>query len=150
MKTRINLTLLMLFLTAGSVFSQKTSTGKQQFFADYPASIEVSSNILQNAFSAVPGSTVSIPFSNQFIYSGTVLSNEVKYANLQSVIIKSAAFGNALFQISKIINDDKSITYTGRIVHHDALDGYELKKDNNNNYRIQKFETNKVLQDCSF
>ena len=150
MKTRINLTLLMLFLTAGSVFSQKTSTGKQQFFADYPASIEVSSNILQNAFSAVPGSTVSIPFSNQFISSGTVLSNEVKYANLQSVIIKSAAFGNALFQISKIINDDKSITYTGRIVHHDALDGYELKKDNNNHYRIQKFETNKVLQDCSF
>jgi hypothetical protein len=73
----------------------------------------------------------------------------MKYQNLQSVLIRSEQFENALLQVSKITNNDKSISYVGRIINQNALDGYEIKKDLANNYRLQKFETKSILQDCS-
>ncbi|MEO7522865.1 MAG: hypothetical protein ABIT58_02160 [Ferruginibacter sp.] len=65
-------------------------------------------------------------------------------------MIKSPVFGNAVFQLSRITNNDKSFSYSGRIINSEAADGYEIKKDNNDNYRFIKFETKKILQDCSF
>ena len=91
-------------------------------------------------FTAIPGETISLSFSEEFAYTGTVLSNEIKYNNLQSVIIKSAAYQNSLLQLSKITNTDNSFSYVGRIINPEAADGFELKKENNS-YRLQKIET---------
>ena len=151
MKTISKILLLLLCCqVTNPVFSQRTDNSKKAIFAAYPNSISLSKNTLQQTFSAIPGETINVAFSDQFIYNGTVMSNEVKYANLQSVIIKSAAFGNALFQLSKITNDDNSIAYVGRIINQDVSDGYEIKRDSNDNYRFQKFQTDKILQDCSY
>ena len=149
MKTRSTIVLLLLCICTHTVFAQKTDAAPQKIFAAYPAVISISAGTLQNTFSAQPGQTINVAFSDQFVYSGTVLSNEVKYHNLQSVIIQSPAFNNALLQISRITNEDKSVHYRGRIINPAALDGYEIKMDAALNYSMQKFETRQVLQECN-
>ncbi len=142
--------ILLMSLTSSSVFAQKMEESKKAIFADYPTKIEISNNTLENVFTALPGETVSIAFNDQFKFIGTVLSNQVKYASLQSILIRSNNLANTLLQISKIMNADKTISYVGRIINPNALDGYEIKKDVANNYRLQKFETKNILQDCSY
>jgi hypothetical protein len=141
------LLLVMLSLTTITVSAQKT---KPRLFGQYPEVIDLSKTTLQQTFSAIPGKSINIAFNDQFHFEGIVLSNELKYSNLQSVLIRSAAFGNAIFQVSKLTNADNSISYVGRIINPDAQDGYEIKKDNKDNYRFQKFETDRILQDCSY
>ncbi len=150
MKTNNKILLFFLFSLSTTVVFAQNNNGKKEIFGDFPNTISLSKTTLLNTFSAIPGQFASISFADGFVFSGTVISNEIKYSNLQSVIIKSPQFGNALFQLSKIINQDNSISFSGRIMNPDALDGYEIKKDGSDNYRFQKFETKKVLQDCSF
>jgi hypothetical protein len=57
-------------------------------------------------------------------------------------------FENTLLQISRISEEASEARYVGRIINPDAVDGYELKKDNQNNYSIEKFEISSLLQDC--
>ena len=94
------------------------------------------------------GETVSIAFNEQLVFKGEVISNEMKYHNLQSVLIRSQNFENTLLQISRISEEASEARYVGRIINPDAVDGYELKKDNQNNYSIEKFEISSLLQDC--
>lgn len=84
------------------------------------------------------------------MFEGKVVSNENKYDNLQSMIIRSNNMGNTLFQLSKIINKDKSITYVGRIMNPDALEVYEIKNDVAGNYRLQRIDLDNILQDCRY
>ncbi len=137
-------------LAATTAFSQKNTGGRKAVFAHLPQTISLSKNTLQNTLIALPGDQISINFNNGFVFSGTVLSNEYKYDNLQSMIIRSTAYGNTLFQLSKITNPDKTSSFTGRIMNPESLDGYEIKRDSKDQYCFQKFETGKILQDCRF
>jgi hypothetical protein len=149
MKTLKTLVLLLLCLSTVTAYSQKTSI-KPTLFSKYPESIQLSKNILQNTLNANEGEEVVISFSGDFRFKGIVLSNIKKYDNLQSVIIRSAFFGNAVLQVTRITNEDKTVSYTGRIINPNAADGYQIKKDKNDNYSFEKFETNTILQDCSY
>ena len=133
-----------------STFAQVKPSAKQKYFTDYPQTVQLSKNILQNTLGASEGEEVIIAFSSDFRFKGVVMSNQQKYHNLQSVMIKSSVFGNSIFQLSKIINEDKSISYSGRIINPEAADGYEIKQDMNGNYSFVKFETKSILQDCSY
>ena len=150
MKTFKTLFSLLLCLTTAVTFAQKSDQPRPKLFVGFPEKIQLSKNILQNTLNANEGEQVIVAFSNDFHFKGTVLSNLKKYDNLQSVMIKSPAFGNAIFQLSRMTNKDNSISYSGRIINPDALDGYEIKKDKDDNYSIVKFETKNILQDCSF
>ncbi|MCC7379373.1 MAG: hypothetical protein IT255_08445, partial [Chitinophagaceae bacterium] len=85
---------------------------------------------------------------SNFNFSGIVTSNIVKYANLQSVVIKSPDFSNTIFSVSKILNDDGTVSYTGRIINQNFFDGFELKKNLAGNYQLIKIETDKVIPVC--
>ncbi len=148
MKTSKLIFCLLLCVITAAAFAQKSDQSKPKLFTNFPDEIQVSKNLLQNTMNAFEGEQVVITFNNDFHFKGIVLSNLKKYDNLQSVLIKSSSFGNAVFQVSKIINDDKSISYTGRIINPDAFDGYEIKKDVKDNYSLKKFETKKILEDC--
>jgi hypothetical protein len=143
------LLMLLLCLTTAAGFSQTTTATKTRLFARFPEKINVDQNIFNNVFTANEGSSISLPLSEGFVFNGIVLSNEKKYNNLQSVIIRSADLNNSLFSISRITNADNSISIVGRILNNNALDGYEIKKAAEN-YSLQKFETARILQDCSY
>lgn len=149
MKTLKTLLSLLLCLTTAAAFSQKTDQAKPKLFAGFPETIQLSKNILQNTMKVNEGEEVIVAFTNEFHFKGTVISNLQKYDNLQSVMIKSAVFGNSIFQLSRITNKDNSISYVGRIINPDAFDGYEIKKDEADQYSFVKFETRRKLEDCS-
>ncbi len=143
-------TVLVLFLFLSAGFAQKTGDPKKKLFADFPNTVEISKQTLKNLFTAIPGQKVNVPFNEKFIFKGQVMSNEVKYANLQSMIVRSENSGGTLFQLSKIINKDNSVSYTGRIINPDALEVFEIKNDMADNYSLQKISLDKILQDCSY
>jgi hypothetical protein len=139
------LVMLCLIFTATSI-AQK-ATAKQKLFAANPENISLNKSIITDAFSYNTGTSVSIDLSSNFHFVGTVISNQQKYDNLQTIMIRSSENNHSIFQISKITNIDKSISYAGRIINDDAADGYAIK-NNNGIYSLQKFETDKILEFC--
>ena len=137
MKT-ITSTVLVLLLSATSfsVFAQN----QKSIFREFPGSIEISKNTLKSTLVAKPGQTVSIRFNEKFVFTGKVMSNELKYSDLQSMIVKSDTYSNTLFQLSRITNNENSIKYIGRIINTDALEVFEIKNDVADNYQLQKID----------
>lgn len=150
MKNRVPYTLLLLLiLLSATSYSQSTNTVKPKLFSNFPDKIYCTEAELSKAFTATVNQNISLSFSDNFLFNGAVTSNLVKYTNLQSVVVKSPVFGDAVFSLSKITNADNSVKYIGRIINKKYFDGFELKKDAFNNYQLIKIETDKVIQDCS-
>lgn len=143
-KYAIALLLSVITLTS---FSQSNIVKPQQF-SRFPSIINCSQVELAKVFTATPGQTISIDFSSNFIFSGIVKSNIVKYSNLQSAIVESPDYSNTIFSVSRITADDGTYAYVGRIINKNFFDGFELKQNHAGNYQLIKVETDKVIQDC--
>ena len=149
MKRPISYTAVMLFtLLSVTAYSQNTTGAKPKLFANYPDHINCTVTELGKAFTAAADQNINLAFSDNFLFNGTVTSNVVKYANLQTAVIRSASFSNAIFVLSKITNADGTTSYVGHIINTKYFDGYDLKKDASGNYQLVKIETGAVLQDC--
>jgi hypothetical protein len=151
MKHFASTTMLLLFtiITATGFSQLANSNPKPKLFAAYPESIDISVSELARIFTIAQGQPANVSFAGSFAFNGTVSSNLVKFSNLQSVVIKSPAFSNAIFHVSKRITADNSIVYVGRIINDAFGDGYELKRDAAGNYHLQKIETERVMPDCN-
>ncbi len=125
-----------------------TQTNKPKQFSNFPAIITCSEQELAKVFTTSPGQNISLSFSDNFIFSGTVKSNMAKYANLQSAVIVSPDYSNTIFHISKIINPDGSDAYVGTLINKNFFDGFELKKSTSGIYQLKKTESDRVIQDC--
>jgi hypothetical protein len=143
-----NVLVLLYVMISASVQAQTQSGAKPSLFNNYPGKIICSEQELSKVFSSTVNQDINLSFSDNFIFSGKVTSNVVKYANLQTAVIKSPVFGDAIFALSKITNADRSTSYIGRIINKNYFDGYELRKDAANNYQLIKIETDRVIQDC--
>jgi len=130
-------------------FSQNGNTPKPKQFNNFPEVINCADATLSNIFNASPGQQISLSFSDNFIFSGHVTSNIVKYANLQTAVVVSPDFSNTIFSVSRITNADGSISFIGRIINKNYFDGYELKRNTSGNYQLIKMETDRVIQDCT-
>jgi hypothetical protein len=139
--------LLSFIMTTG--FCQNNNNPKPKQFNNYPEIINCNEAELSKVFTALPGQTISLSFSNNFTFAGTVTSNIAKYANLQSAVIVSPDYSNTIFSVSKVINADGSIGYVGRIINKSYFDGFELKKNTSGIYQLKKVETDRVIQDCN-
>lgn len=137
--------LLSFILTTG--FCQSNPKPKQ--FSSFPEIINCSEQELSKVFTTSPGQSISLAFSNNFTFGGTVTSNMAKYANLQSAVIVSPDYSNTVFGVSKITNADGSISYVGRIINKNYFDGFEMKKNAAGNYQLKKIETDRVIHDCA-
>ena len=139
--------LLLLFISLTGL-SQNNNTPKPKQFSNFPDIINCTESELSSIFNSSAGQSISLSFSDNFSFAGSVTSNVVKYSNLQTAIVKSPAFNNTIFSVSKIINKDNSISYLGRIINKEYFDGYELKRNAAGNYQLVKMETDQVIQDC--
>jgi hypothetical protein len=142
--------LLLLCTLTTKGFSQGQGTAKPKLFANSPDKFDCQDADLTTAFAATQGQNVNLNFSNNFIFSGTVISNVVKYNNnLQTVLIRSTTLDNTLLSISRRVDADRSTSYIGRIINQKYFDGYELQKDASGKYQFSKIETDRVIQPCS-
>ncbi len=145
---RKTMLLLMVFLCTYAGANAQQNSAKPQLFAAYPATLSISETTLQKIFDLEGNQDAVIDFGSNLVFPCKVIKNEAKYSNLQTVIIRSHAFNNSMMQVSKVINEDRSITYTGRIINEKAADGYEIKQTGRGAYQLRKFETDKILEGC--
>ena len=68
---------LMLICSAVTGFSQNNTLKPKQFSA-FPATINCSESELSKIFNAAPGQAISLSFTDNFIFSGSVKNNIVK------------------------------------------------------------------------
>lgn len=136
---------MFLFAAPGYVWSQNNNTGKRPMFGSLSDRIPAALSELEKTFSAKPGQAVDYSFRNMQ-FRGTVISSVKRYENLYSAVIRNDANGT-LLSISKRINDDKSITYVGRIINNKATDGFELKKNADDTYTFHKIQMEELIQD---
>lgn len=128
-------------------FCQNNVKPKQ--FSSFPEKINCSEQELARIFTTGAGQPINLAFSNNFSFNGSVKSNIVKYANLQTAVILSPDYFNTIFSVSKIMNADGSLSYIGRIINKNYFDGFELKKNPSGTYQLTKIETDRVIQDCN-
>lgn len=148
MKTIFKIFALCTLLTFSfHISAQVVRSSRPDLFNSFSTNIPASVSELDKAFTVAVGSPVQLNFSNKFSFTGTIFSSVQKYKNLSSVIIKSPLLNNALLSISRIINDDKSVSYVGRIINEKYADGYQLIKDNTGNYAFTKIKTEDLIQD---
>lgn len=102
---------------------------------------------LEKIFTKIKGNTYQVSLPGNFNFTGTIVSSVQRYDNLKSYLIKSDVLKGAIFAVSKIINDDKSITYAGRIINENYADGFELKVDASGNYFLNKINMDELLPD---
>lgn len=145
-------TTVMLLFTLNSFlgFSQETTSIKKEIFSTQPNTVSIHQELFSELMNAKAGNLISVTFSENFIFKGIVLSNQAVNNTQQTLLIKSVEFGNAIFQLSKIVLTDKSESYVGRIISTDAEDGYMISKNISNNYQLNKIELKNILQDCSY
>jgi hypothetical protein len=141
-----SLFVVILIINTSLSFAQVTDRTKH-LFSNSPASIHCDESVLSKLFQYTEGNYASIDLPG-LRFSGSVLSNVKKYDNLYSVAIQSIQHDNAILLLSKQINKDQSITYTGRIMHPNSKDGYEIKRDEKGNYFFKKFDAENILQKC--
>jgi hypothetical protein len=141
------LALCMLLSSVYKANAQVNTSSRPDLFSSFSANIPAQVAELDKAFITGKGSSIQLNFADNFSFNGTVLSSIQRYNNLSSVTIKSPLFQNALLTISKRINDDKSITYVGRIINEKYADGYVLQKDNTGKYFFNKIKTQDLIQD---
>ncbi len=138
--------LCLALLSTLSIVAQKPDNRPKLFYSvsnkiNYPKAE------LKNLFSRKQGTTIQLSLPGNFNFTGTVLSSVQKYPNLKTVIIKSDGLNGTVFGVSEIINDDKSITYVGRVVNEKYSDGFELQHDEAGNYFLAKINLQDLLQD---
>ncbi len=147
MKTLKKYFLVALLSVIAFSSNSQTPSAKQPIFAAYPNTLKVDNLTLSNSFTYDKGASVILNLAEGFQFSGSVISNLKNSEDLQIVTIRSLDNQNTLLEISKITNKDNSIDYKGRILNNNAADGFELKNINGN-YSLEKFELDKILQQC--
>ena len=140
-------TLLAVLLSVASVagYSQ-VKDARPKLYAARPQSINIDKNIFASVLDVTEGKEVSVPLSGDFTFTGKVIGNFTKYNNMHTVMVRSNENLTTILQITAVQNDN-SISFTGRIINSNAADGYEIK-NNNGIYTLQKFETLKILDPC--
>lgn len=139
---------LLLALYAVPAKAQVKHANRLSKFDQAPIAIYFTETQLAVILQSTTGQHIAMPLDNNFILTGTVKSNEVKYKNLQTVIIKLPAFANSLFSLTKQYANNQ-VNYVGRIFNASFSDGYVLKKIKNSHYQLIKINVENTLTDCS-
>jgi hypothetical protein len=146
--------LVLLILAAVTSFAQehpqnRASPAKPALFTQFPDVINCTAGQLNSFFNSRPGENIAVSFNSNLMLDGNVKSNISKYSNLQTVVVKLAQFNNISFTISRIIDEDNQIVYSGHLFDPAYADGFELKNKGGGNYQFVKIEFEKMLPTCS-
>ena len=147
MKIIFNMALLaIVIMVSYASEAQILTSNRQNYFNKYAERLPANEAELEKAFSTAEGGKVKINFGN-FSFYGIVTSSIKRYEKLQSIIVKSPDLNNTLLAISRRINDDNTISYVGHIINEKYADGFELRKDKNGAYAMNKIKTDALIED---
>lgn len=139
--------LFMLIMSFKTSEAQVTTDRRPSLFSTFSNTTNFPKSELEKIFLTTEGHFIKLSLAENVSFTGTVTSSLQKYDNLKSVIIKLSNLDNTVLSMSQLINDDKSISYVGRIINHKYGDAFDLKTDANGNYFINKIKTATLVED---
>ena len=139
------LALCLILITSYQINAQVLTSNRQSYFNKYSEKLPAATSELDKAFTVPEGGKVKLDFGD-FTFNGIVTSSIKRYDNLYSVIVKAPGLNNTLLALSKRINDDKTVSYVGRIINENYADGFELRKENSG-YAMNKIRTDALIED---
>ncbi len=139
--------LIALLCSFNNLKAQNTADRRPKIFSAFSDKISFPNSELEKIFNTPEGKSIKLSLGTNVGFSGLIVSSLQKYSNLKSVILRLDNLDNSTLGISKRVNDDKSITYIGRIVNSKYADAFELKADAAGNYSINKTKTENLIQD---
>lgn len=106
---------------------------KPKLFNNLPDKFTVGKLFLQQLFSGNI-STISLPAANGEPLQGEVIERVQKNPNVMSINIKLSNYDGALFNVSRIILSDLSVSYVGRVINIKNGDILLLNRENDQFY----------------
>lgn len=108
-------------------------------FQNLPNKISCRINDLSTLLESEIGKPVSYSFTDNLSFQGVVSSVASKFDNtLLSVVIRSTNFPGAALSFSRIIKNDGTVSYVGRIISFQHGDAYEINLENGQYYFVKK------------
>jgi hypothetical protein len=112
---------------------------KPKLFKDLPNRINAPLKKFDDVFDFAEGKSVDLPFASDFRFQGIVVSkSEDVAANVKNIVIKSTNRAGATLTLSRFINADNTIRYSGRIMSFQHRDAYEVAYENGSYYLVKK------------
>lgn len=139
--------LFTLLISFKNIQAQAVNERRPELFAAFAKTIDFPKPELEKIFNTAEGRNIKLSLGGNVGLTGTITSSIQRYQNLQSVIIRLDNLDNTILGISKRTNDDKSITYIGRIINTKYADAFELKTDATGNYFMNKKKTADLIED---
>jgi hypothetical protein len=110
---------------------------KPKLFADLPDRLDFNPNNLTNLLQLKVGQSVNIPIGSELNFSGQVVSKSDDPKS-SSVVIRSTNRIGARLIFTKIIDENNTVKYIGRIISLKHADSYEIVLENNQYYFKKK------------
>lgn len=114
------------------VIINEPNYNKPRLFDNLPEVIPVSIDNLNNLVNSKAGVSINTTFSNDTRtapFEGNVVSSVSKYDDkVQTVVIRSTNYNGATLYISKVITEDGTIKYNGRLMSFQHGDLYVLQQ----------------------
>lgn len=135
--------LLMVFLhsalSAQQDYLKEPDRNRPSLFSTLPKTVPVTVISLEHLLSSVPGSIIDLPLGGAFRYTATVSSRtEQNDGKLLTVIATSSALPGSFLTLSKVVGDDKTVSYIARIMSFQHGDCLVLKKNADQTYSFIK------------
>jgi hypothetical protein len=112
---------------------------RPSLFQNLPEKISCRINDLSSLLESEIGKTISFSFTGSLNFQGVVSSVASKFDNtLQSVVVRSTNFPGAALSFSKIIKEDGTFSYVGRILSFQHSDAYEISQENGQYFFVKK------------
>lgn len=131
LKTGIICLLFILACTAAEAQSdlvREPDNNRPSLFQQLPQRLNCRLSNLQSLLHAQTGQQVNINIADNLVFQGVVSSvANRENGKIGSVVIRSTNFKGAALSFSKIINEDGSIQYAGRIISFQHGDAYEIQ-----------------------
>lgn len=115
---------------------------KPRLFSNLPDRIPVSTEYINSLFDAPTGKSVTLqsavdPTGARF--EGIVVSTASKYnETLKSVVVRATNFNGANLTVSKFLDENGAINYSGRIVSRQHGDAFVLKTEDGQLFLVKK------------
>jgi hypothetical protein len=116
---------------AQSDLVREPDNNRPSLFHQLPQRLNCRLPNLQTLLELQPGQQVNINIADNLNFQGVVASVANKEGGrINSVVIRSTNFKGAALSFSKVIKEDGSIQYAGRIISFQHGDAYEIQFEN--------------------
>ncbi len=127
----------------------QTDYNKPKLFQAFPEQIIMDAAVVNNILAGSVGTPVDLNIAEgtSFRFAGNIVSASVKNNDkLISVVVRSTNFNGAILAISKIIHDNGTVSYKGRIISRTHDDVYELQ-DLNGRFVFVKRKYHEIINE---